>query len=55
MIAALIVLLLGTASPFVAGSTGHASAGSTDRGGGIDAALEKHEDLASETQSLSPG
>ncbi len=50
MVAALIVLLLGTASLFVAGSTGHAAAELADRGGAIDPVLQMHEDLASKTQ-----
>ena len=50
MIAALLVLLLGTGSLFIAGSTGHAASELAERGGAADRVLEMHEDLASETQ-----
>jgi uncharacterized membrane protein len=50
MIAALMILLLGTGSLFIAGSTGHAAADLAERGGALDAVLETHEDLAGETQ-----
>jgi uncharacterized membrane protein len=55
MITALIILLLGTGSLFIAASTGHAAAELAERGGAIDAVLEAHEDLASETQILFAG
>jgi uncharacterized membrane protein len=50
MIAAMIILLLGTGTLFIAGSTGHAAADLAERGGAVDAVLETHEDLAAETQ-----
>jgi uncharacterized membrane protein len=50
MIAALLVLLLGTGSLFIAESTGHAAAELAERGGAVNAVLEIHEDLAAETQ-----
>ncbi len=50
MIAALLVLLLGTASLFVAASTGKAAAKLAERGGAMNAVLETHEDLAAETK-----
>ena len=55
MIAALLILLLGTASLFIAGSTGHAASELAERGGAVDAVLEAHEDLASETQIVFAG
>ena len=55
MIAALLILLLGTGSLFIAGSTGHAAAELADRGGSVGAILETHEDLASETQIVFSG
>jgi uncharacterized membrane protein len=55
MIAALAILLLGTGSLFIAGSTGHAAAELAERGGAVDAVLEHHEDLASETQIVFAG
>lgn len=55
MIAALLVLVLGTGSPFIAGSTGHAASELAERGGAVDAVLEAHEDLASETQIVFAG
>jgi uncharacterized membrane protein len=55
MIAALIILLLGTGTLFIAASTGHAAAELAERGGVVDAVLETHEDLASETQILFAG
>lgn len=50
MHAALTILVLGTCSLFVAGSTGHAASELAERGGAVDAVLATHEDLASETQ-----
>lgn len=50
MIAALLVLMLGTGSLFVSASTGHAASELAERGGAVDAVLETHENLASETQ-----
>ena len=55
MIAALITLLLGTASVFVATSTGHASAELAERGGAVDAVLKAHEEMAEETQIVFAG
>lgn len=55
MIAALIVLLLGTISIFVSTSTGQAAAELADRGGPVNAVLESHEDLARETQFIFAG
>jgi uncharacterized membrane protein len=55
MIAALIILFLGTGSLFIAALTGHAAAELAERGGAIDAVLETHEGLASETQILFAG
>jgi len=55
MIAALVILFLGTGSLFIAGSTGHAAAELAERGGAMDAVLEAHEDLASETQFVFAG
>ena len=52
---ALMVLLLGTASLFIAGSTGHAASELAERGGPVNAVLETHEDLASETQIVFSG
>jgi uncharacterized membrane protein len=50
MVAALTILILGTCSLFVAVSTGHAASDLAERGGAVDAVLEMHEGLASETQ-----
>lgn len=50
MIAALIVLFLGTGSLFIAASTGEAAAELAERGGAVNAVLESHETLASETR-----
>jgi uncharacterized membrane protein len=50
LIAALLILLLGTGSLFIAGSTGHSAAELAERGGAVDAVLEVHEELAAETQ-----
>ena len=55
MIAALVTLLLGTASVFVAASTGHAAAELAERGGPVDAVLKIHEDLAEETEMVFAG
>lgn len=55
MSVALMVLLLGTSSLFIAGSTGHAASQLAERGGPVDAVLETHEDLASETQIVFSG
>ena len=50
MIAALIVLFLGTGSLFIAASTGEAAAELAERGGAMNAVLESHETLASVTR-----
>ena len=55
MIAALLILVLGTGSLFFAGSTGHAASELAERGGAVNAVLEAHEDLASETQIVFAG
>jgi uncharacterized membrane protein len=55
MIGAIVILFLGTLSLFIAGSTGHAAAELAERGGAVDAVLEAHEDLASETQIVFAG
>jgi uncharacterized membrane protein len=55
MAAALTILILGTCSLFVAASTGRAASELAERGGPVDAVLEMHEDLASETQFLFSG
>jgi uncharacterized membrane protein len=55
MIAALITLLLGTASVFIAASTGHAAAELAERGGPVDAILKMHEELAEETELVFAG
>jgi uncharacterized membrane protein len=55
LIAALLILALGTGSLFIAGSTGHAASELAERGGEVDKILETHEDLASETQIVFAG
>lgn len=55
MIAALLTLILGTCSLFIAGSTGHAASELAERGGAVDAVLEIHESLASTTQIVFAG
>ena len=55
MMAALLILLLGTGSSFLAGATGHAASELAERGGAVDAVLEAHEDLASETEIVFAG
>ncbi len=55
LIAALIVLVLGTASLFVAASTGRAAGELAERGGPVDSVLASHEDLASETKLIFSG
>ena len=55
MVIALITLLLGTASVFVAASTGHAAAELAERGGPVDAVLKMHEELAEETEIVFAG
>lgn len=55
MISALITLLLGTASVFIATSTGHSAAELAERGGPVDAVLKMHEELAEETEIVFAG
>lgn len=55
MVAALITLLLGTVSVFVAASTGQAAAELADRGGAVDAVLKTHQELAEETEIVFAG
>src|SRR5664279_3680312 len=50
IIAALLVLLLGTVSLFVAASTGEAASELAERGGAMSAVLASHEALASQTK-----
>ena len=49
MMTAIFLLILGTASLFVATSTGRAAASRTEPGGAIDAVLMNHRNFASET------
>ncbi|WP_109488647.1 DUF2231 domain-containing protein [Occallatibacter savannae] len=55
MSAALITLLLGTASVFIAASTGHSAAELAERGGPADAVLKTHQELAEETEIVFAG
>ena len=50
MLVALLILLLGTGSVFVAAETGEAAAELADRGGGMNAVLAAHERFASDTE-----
>lgn len=52
MVTALILLLLGTGSMFLAVQTGEAASELAERGGGVDAVLYSHETLAEETRSI---
>jgi uncharacterized membrane protein len=52
MIAALIILALGTASLFVAAESGEAAAALADRNDAVNAVLAAHEDLASRTEVI---
>jgi len=52
LMAALVVLLLGTISIFVAASTGAAASELAERGAAMNAVLESHEALASETKVI---
>ncbi len=49
MMTAILLLLLGTASLFIATSTGKAAARSVERGRAMDAVLETHRNFATET------
>ena len=55
MMAALLILFLGTGTLFLAAATGHAASELAERGGAVDSVLEAHEDLASETQIVFAG
>lgn len=50
MIVALIMLLLGTGSLFLAAASGEAAAELAERGGPVDIVLESHEGLAAKTE-----
>lgn len=52
MIAALIILVLGTASLFLAAESGEAAATLADRNDAVNAVLASHEDLASKTEVI---
>jgi uncharacterized membrane protein len=52
MTVALITLLLGTASLFLAASSGEEAAELADRGGGVDSVLATHEALASTCEAV---
>lgn len=52
IIVALIMLLLGTGSLFVAASSGEAAARLAERGGPVDAVLASHQSLAEETEII---
>jgi uncharacterized membrane protein len=54
-VAALIILLLGTVSLFVAAETGEAAAKLAERGKAVNAVLAVHEELASETEIVFSG
>ena len=55
MVAALILLLLGTGSMFLAVQTGEAAGELAERSGGVDAVLHSHESLAEETRGIFVG
>jgi uncharacterized membrane protein len=55
MFTAVIILLLGTGSLFVAAESGKAAAELAERGGPVDAILAVHEDLATETEIVFSG
>jgi uncharacterized membrane protein len=50
MIAALLLVALGTGTLFIAGSTGHAASELAERGESVNIVLEMHEDLAAGSQ-----
>lgn len=52
MMVALVILLLGTGSLFLAAETGEAAAKLVARGGPVDAVLEFHQGLAEETEVI---
>jgi uncharacterized membrane protein len=55
MVAALITLLLGTASLIVAASSGRAAAELAERGGAVDVVLKAHEELGEESEIVFAG
>ena len=55
MVAALITLVLGTASLFLATSSGHSAAELAESGGPVDTVLKMHEDLGEETKIVFAG
>jgi len=55
MVAALITLVLGTSSLFLATSSGHSAAELAERGGPADAVLKMHEELGEQTRILFAG
>jgi uncharacterized membrane protein len=54
-IVALILLICGTGSLFVAAATGEAAAKLAERSGGVEGVLATHEDLATETEIVFSG
>jgi uncharacterized membrane protein len=52
MLVALLLLLLGTGSLFVAAASGEAAGRLAERGGPVDAVLESHEDLATQSEVI---
>ncbi len=52
LMAAMIILLFGTASLFLAAATGEAAGELAERGGGVDKVLAAHQDLAGETRMI---
>ncbi|HEY2468802.1 MAG TPA: DUF2231 domain-containing protein [Terracidiphilus sp.] len=55
MIAAIVILLLGTSGLFLAGLTGHAAAEGAEHGRAVNTVLQAHQGLASETQIVFAG
>lgn len=55
MIVALIILLLGTGSLYLAGATGESAAELAERRGSVNSVLALHQNLASETEVLFAG
>jgi uncharacterized membrane protein len=55
MATALIILVLGTVSLYIAASTGESAAELAERGGAMNAVLQAHESLASETKIVFSG
>lgn len=55
MIAALIILLLGTCSLYIAVATGESAAELAERGGTVNMVLALHQELASETEVMFSG